>query len=290
MLYSTLQVGKPFGSPFDLTSGTPKQTPPPVKLTPEQLQALEFQKAQGELDTRLNTQAQQAAVNHWTPPPSAPAPVQRPPSVQGLSGNSSPSPMAPPPPPPIPTIGTNVIQPPGASAAERAAEIELAARLEREGASAGLQEKARLNKEAEERLWERVTGLMGGGATSAVAPVSAPGAGGIQANEQAARSAAFGRAKDRAGQNARASMTALREVLASRGGLGGGLEAEGSAEVLGGAGGEVNDYIREELMQDLNRSAAISDREAGADLTRRGQDMASRQSLIGLLASGRGVY
>ena len=281
--------GIAYQSPFNLTSGTPQPTKKAPPLTPEQLQELEFKQAHGKLDISLADQAASAAATRapsqqWTPPASAVRP-----SVQALapSGRTSPSGPLAPPPNPTPTIGTNVIPPPGLSAAEEAAERADVARYARED----LLERDRLNREGEDRRFGRfkeVADMPIGGPGGSTGP---SGPAGPAYDENAARAAAFGRAKDTAGKNARASLTALREVMAERGGaLGSNYEAAGTGAVLGESGGDVNDFIREQYIQDLNRAAGVADREAGANVTRRGQDMGYRQSLLALLNNGGGLY
>ncbi len=137
------------------------------------------------------------------------------------------------------------------------------------------------NAQAEGRMQASLSSI-GGSAPHSAAP-TAP-----TFDEAGARAAAFARAKDQAGQTARSSLAGLREAMAGRNMLGGGAEAAATAQVAGNAGSQVNEFTREQLMQDLNRSAQTSDRERAAGLTERGQDMASRTSLLGLMrASGR---
>ena len=165
-------------------------------------------------------------------------------------------------------------------------QTELAARLQREGESASLAERTKYGREAEERGFARfkevsalpLPGEAGGGAA------------GPAANEEAARAAAFARAKDRAGQVARASLTSLREALGGRGLLGGGAEVRGTADIIGGAAGDLGDFEREQLIQDLDRSADVSDRERAAGLTERGQNLGYRQSLLSLFNAGQRLY
>lgn len=111
----------------------------------------------------------------------------------------------------------------------------------------------------------------------------------IAANEEAARSAAFARAKEQAGQTALSSLTALHDVMDNSGRMGSSQEAQGEAAVVGGARGDVNDFTREQLINDLNRSSAISDRNYAGDLTRRGQNLSMIPSIMGLISSSGGV-
>ena len=122
-------------------------------------------------------------------------------------------------------------------------------------------------------------------------------------DESAARAAAFARAKEQAGQTGRAALTGLRESLASRGMLGGGAEAVGTGQVVGATGGMINEFTRDQLMSDLQRSGQLADRNyagglqaRGQDILQRGQDLSQQaaqqnyqQSLLGLMRSGGGV-
>jgi len=109
-------------------------------------------------------------------------------------------------------------------------------------------------------------------------------------NEEAARAAAFSRAKSQAGATANASLQALQDVMAGRGLRGSTIESNETANIIGGVGGEINNFTGDQLMQDLSRAAQISDREASAGLTRRGQDMQQSQSLMALLNSMGSLY
>lgn len=115
--------------------------------------------------------------------------------------------------------------------------------------------------------------------------------GGMSADESAARAASFARAKEQAGSTARASLDALYDVMASSGRAGSGAEAAAAGGVVGGAAGDINDFTREQYIQDLDRSRDIADRDYAGDLTRRGQDTSWLQSLLGILQSrGGGLY
>lgn len=114
--------------------------------------------------------------------------------------------------------------------------------------------------------------------------------GGMSPQEQAARAAAFARAKEQAGGTARAAMTGLQGAMDNRGltgSTGSGLESGGMADIMGGAAGAVNDTTREQLISDLNRYSGIADETYQGNITQRGQDLQQRQALLGLI--GRGV-
>lgn len=124
------------------------------------------------------------------------------------------------------------------------------------------------------------------GMNSSVPPVSYPGGGG---NEEAARSAAFARAKEQAGQNALAGLRTVQENVADRGLMDSSYEANLTGNVISGASGQVNDFTREQLIQDLNRAAQISDTTYQGNITQRGQDLQRQQALLALLNAG-GLY
>ena len=116
------------------------------------------------------------------------------------------------------------------------------------------------------------------------------GGGNIAANEEAARNAAFARAKDRAGQTALASLTALQNVMANRGMSSSTEEARAMGNSLQGGADVINEFSRDELMTDLNRAAQIGDRNYQGAITQRGQDMNAKQSLMALINSAGVVY
>lgn len=116
------------------------------------------------------------------------------------------------------------------------------------------------------------------------------GQGGPAFDENAARAAAFGRAKEQAGQTALSSLKALNDVMASQGLTGSSQEASGVANIIGGGTGAVNDFTRTQLMQDLNRAADIADRNQQNKITQRGQNMSQIPSLVSLLTSTGGAY
>lgn len=129
-------------------------------------------------------------------------------------------------------------------------------------------------------------GALGSGAS---APTVSYG----DAGADAARDATFARAKDKAGQIARASLTGLRNVMGERGLGGSSIESAQSAGILGEAGSELGDVNREQLIQDLNRQQHIQDLTYQGNITQRGQTLAAQnpqtQALLGLI-SAKGLY
>jgi len=149
-----------------------------------------------------------------------------------------------------------------------------------------LQLKARLAAEAESRRLAAIKGLIPGGNMTP----GTPGAGGPAYDENAARAAAFGRAKEQAGQTAAASMKALEDVMASRGLRGSTIEGNLTADVLTGGMHELNDLVRSQTISDTNRAGAVADRNYAGAITQRGQDMDYIRSLLATISSGGGLY
>ena len=141
--------------------------------------------------------------------------------------------------------------------------------------SAGKQEDFNLQMQAEARRLGQLPMFM-----QQISGVGGPGTGQIPFDEEAARAEAFSRAKSMRGKTAQAALRSLADWSAATGRMGGGGEAELAANVLGEAGGGINDFIGEQYIQDLNRSRQISDRNYSGDLTRRGQDLAALQGLM----------
>lgn len=156
------------------------------------------------------------------------------------------------------------------------------ASMEREGPSEIdiLRERARLDDEAFQRRMAAMNSLppIGSGAAGSTA---------INAKEKEARDAAFASAKDKQGQLARARVNSLRGVMSDRGFLGSGEEAAGMGGIVDSAGDNMGEFVRDQLMMDADRAANIADRDQAHALTRRGQDINYRQSLLALLQSQR---
>jgi len=125
---------------------------------------------------------------------------------------------------------------------------------------------------------------MGGdGQASVPAGPQKPVGGAPAVDPQAAKEASFARAKDAIGQQARASMTALRENLASRGALGGGVEQGGMASLLGGGVSDLQDVVTGQAAFDVAGTNDLANRNYEGMLTKRGQDLNLSQSLLSLL-------
>lgn len=111
----------------------------------------------------------------------------------------------------------------------------------------------------------------------------------IQGQEDAARSAAFARAKEMAAMNARASMAALEDVSAENGMMGSTMAAQERGRVVGGAQTDVSDFVRDEMIQNLGRARETANMRYQGGITQRGQNINRQNSLLGLL-TGSGLY
>ena len=121
------------------------------------------------------------------------------------------------------------------------------------------------------------------GPTAPGGPLGPGGPAAPAVDPQAAKDAAFARAKDKIGLDTRASMTALRENLAGRGTLGGGLEGGGMASLLGDSAGTLSDVVSNQTAYDVAGNNALSDRNYQGELVQRGQNLGLSQSLLSLL-------
>ena len=100
----------------------------------------------------------------------------------------------------------------------------------------------------------------------------------------AANAAVFARAKDTAGQNSRAALTALRGTMAERGMLGSGIEGGETARIVGQAAGGVGDVNREQAIQQSGQANQNMQLGYTGDINQRGQDMALEEQRRNLLA------
>jgi hypothetical protein len=162
--------------------------------------------------------------------------------------------------------------------------------LESQLASQSLQERAKLNAENQQRLLG-VAGSYGGPAL----PREQMGGGGqMSTAEQAARNAAFARAKDQAGLIGNSALQGLTDIMGARGIHGSTIEQEGIGNVLAGAAGGQNQFNTEQLLQDLKRSGEVADTTYAGNITQRGQDIAQQQqrqsALLSLINSGSRLY
>lgn len=152
-----------------------------------------------------------------------------------------------------------------------------------------LQERARLQAEAEARRLASLSSYTNGNSTLMPRETYA---GSIADTEAAAKSAAFARAKDQAGQIARAALQGVQENVAGRGVAGGGIEALKTAGVVQDAANPLQELTRDQMINDYERAATVSDNSYQGGITQRGQDIAQKnaqsQSLIALMQAAYG--
>ena len=112
------------------------------------------------------------------------------------------------------------------------------------------------------------------------------GDGAISAGEVGARNAAFARAKEQSGKTALAALMSIKDQFAGSGLTGSTMESGAIGNAVGNAAGGVNEFTRDQMLMDLERAGRIADRDYAGNLSRRGQDLGYRQSLMGLLSQG----
>ena len=159
-----------------------------------------------------------------------------------------------------------------------------AAAAQRAESAASLAEREQANNRAREATMAQYRELSGGGGGNTGA------GGGMMASEQAARDAAFARAKEQSGQIAQSSLEGLRNSLSRRGITSGGYANQQAAEALAPATDRLQDFTREGLIQDYNRAGQIGDRDAAAGLQREQMANQQKQSLLSLLTAGGKLY
>lgn len=145
---------------------------------------------------------------------------------------------------------------------------------------------ARLQAEADARRMAAIQGLWSQSGGASAPHVGYGGAGGA---EEAARAAAFARAKDQSGKIALSGLKSVQENMSGRGISGSGIQDLSDAGVLQGAQVPLQELTRDQMMLDLNRGADISDMTYQGDITQRGQTLQAQQQqiqqLLGLFSS-----
>lgn len=154
---------------------------------------------------------------------------------------------------------------------------------ENQAAQEQMRLKAQLQADAETRRMASISAMSSSGPT---AP-HVSGDGGV--DNSAAQAAAFGRAKEMAGQNASAALKALEDVMGARGLHGSSIEGAETGNILTGGMRQVNDTVRDQTLQSASRAAQVNDRNYAGDITQRAQDMQAKQQLLALVNAG-GVY
>ena len=105
------------------------------------------------------------------------------------------------------------------------------------------------------------------------------------ANADAARAAAFARAKEQAGANAQASLRSMQDLMSSRGLHGSSIEAGAMGDVVAGGSSDISKFITNQLNEDLSNQQHVNDMTYQGGITQRGQDMHAKQSYMSMLAS-----
>jgi hypothetical protein len=173
---------------------------------------------------------------------------------------------------------------------QRMAQIEAEARAQQDFV-AQLKAREEANKAAEARRMQSIQSLLSRGGDVNTPSGLPPRVSYDTSGAEAARAAAFARAKDQAGQLARSSLDALRSEAASRGlGAGSTWEAARMGEALGGAAGMLGEVSREQAIADAARAAELADLLYQGGLTQRAQDIGAQQqqmqSLLSLYGQG----
>lgn len=139
-----------------------------------------------------------------------------------------------------------------------------------------MQLRAKLANEA----LERVYGKVGGGAAGRVEY----GGGGAA---EAARAAAFARAKEQAGLNANAALKSIQDIAGQRGLRGSSIEGGMTANAITRGGTDIANVITQQMQDELANIQHVSDTTYQGNIAQRGQDLQARQALLSVLA---GLY
>jgi hypothetical protein len=140
-----------------------------------------------------------------------------------------------------------------------------------------------LGQEAFNQRFRTISGLLG--KFGAGGGAGEPEKSGPDPQEEAARSAAFARAKSQQGQIARATLDSISDIMAGSGRAGSGIESELKAGAIQGGAGELAETTRQQAESDVERARQIADRNYAGDLTRRGQALGLQQSLLSLIGA-----
>ena len=169
----------------------------------------------------------------------------------------------------------------GAGAEEDRSNLSLNSRGGYVGPTAADAERARqqefdLNKQMFDYKRDSISALLGQFGSQGGAPISRVSRSN-PAQEQAARDAAFARAKETAGMNARASMQTLADVAAQSGTMGSTMEARQQGAIIGGAGSQINDFLRDQAIFESKRAGDIADMDFQAAVSQRNADVGRQQ-------------
>lgn len=145
------------------------------------------------------------------------------------------------------------------------------------------------NQAAEARYMDQMNAFMSKNGQPNQAGVSRND-GPIREAEQASETAAFARAKDRAGLVARGSLESAQDVLAGRGLLGSGLESQAYNDVINKGQQDLSDVIRQQAVDSVDRAQHRADTEYTGAIQQRGQNIQAAQSMLALMRRGGTVY
>ena len=106
---------------------------------------------------------------------------------------------------------------------------------------------------------------------------------------QSSRDAIFARAKDKAGQLAASSLTALRNSMAATNTLGSGIERGETRRVLNDTNANLGETVREQAIQEVGQRQHEADTQYQGRITQRGQNLQARQASLAALAQQIGA-
>ena len=157
--------------------------------------------------------------------------------------------------------------------------------LQQQGQSEYLNQRARLSDASFDKRLGALSGMIGGAGQPWIQHGLGP-----EGQENAARAAAFARAKEQAGNTANAALASLKGLYEQSGTMGSTMEAAKAGQIIGGAGAGVNEFTREQLMADLARAADIADMQYQGGITQRGQNLGAQQALFALMNNAGVIY
>jgi len=108
------------------------------------------------------------------------------------------------------------------------------------------------------------------------------------ADREPAEAAAFGRAKDRIGKIGGAALSTLKDRSTAGGRAGSGLEAKDTRELVANTASGLGDVVRDQAIDRLDRHDQIDDRNLGAGITQRSQDLGTRSGDLSSQVQQRG--
>lgn len=173
---------------------------------------------------------------------------------------------------------------------------DLAAEQQRQAQAEAAAQQAEAQKAAlAQQNWDarfgQVTNLAGGGGTGGGgATVQYPDYNDPNSPYAQARAAAFSRAKDQSGEVSRSALDSLQNLYSGTNRAGSGALLARQGEAIGGATDQLGSLNQEQLIQDLQAAQEQATQGYQGGITQRGQDLAYKQALLGLLNSGGAMY